>query len=714
MSRSSINRSERLKVPRHRMGGSQVIARLAVNSTAVKLVMMVKLRGKTMRLSKWMVESAVFAGALLASAAGVGQTTPETVQPFLARPVQAADVTAFELQQYLSHRITPLPTPTSVNAWTTQRDNLRKHILEDVAFHGWPDEWVHSAPNFQQVGEPDVRNGYRVTRFRYEVVPGFYAPALLYAPDEITGHVPAILNVIGHEPMGNAAEYEQKRCINFAKHGIIALSLGWTGFGEMHLKGDDHDDAAGLDLVGSNALGFFYLGMRRGLDYLASLPQVDTNRLGMTGLSGGGWQTIVLSSTDNRVAVSTEVAGFGSYAFNIAHPVDTDEIEENATDLNWGSDYTYLVAMRAPRPTFLIHNAEDDCCFRSALVKPDNYERIKPFFALYGKPDALAWYQSSDPGTHNYQLVNRLHAYAFFAEQFHLPAITAEIPSSTEIKSPEELSVGITPNDLTITGLARKLEENIVRPAIPASGDAHNSWVLAQRQKLKDVIRFVPVGVDQAWRMSSTRHLAIQTLSYRFDLSNKLSATGIWLKADDAAEAAPATIILNDKGYEASGEAVSRHVNHGEQVLALDLIFNGFTRPQIPDSTDWETLVATSGDRALGLEVAQLIAVAKWVRTASDSRAQIETDGIRSGVIATVAAAMEPDLFSRITTHHAMKSLGYLLQAPVAFRSAPDLFCLDLYKEFDIDSIVAVAAPTPIQSMDNIEDGPMSAAGTAK
>jgi dienelactone hydrolase len=658
-----------------------------------------------MRLTRRNYLIALAAVLPLAPAVAYSQTTAETLQSLLAQPVQSTDVTAFQLQQYLSHRITPLPSPKSASAWEDQAQTLRKHIVDDVAFHGWPSEWVHSAPKFHQVGTTESRSDYRISKFRYEIVPGFFAPAVLYEPEKVSGHLPAILNVIGHEPMGNAAEYEQKRCINFAKRGIIALSLGWVGFGEMALKGNDHDDAAALDLVGSNALGFFYLGMRRGLDYLATLPQVDTARLGMTGLSGGGWQTITLSATDPRVAVSVEVAGFGSFPFNITHSHDTDEIEENATDLNRGSDYTYLVAMRAPRPTLLIHNAEDDCCFRAALVKPDNYDKVKPFFNLYNKPDALAWYESSDPGTHNYQLVNRLHSYSFFAEHFRLPAITEEIPSSTEVKTPKELAVGIPADNLTIRGLAKKIAATVARPAIPSDGDARGTWVTAQREKLKEVTRYEPVSVEHAWRMSSTKRMAIRTLSYRFDISNGLSATGFWLKANDAAEDAPAVIVLNDKGYEAAAEAVSRHVNHGEQVLALDLIFNGFTRPQTPDPTEWETLTSSSGDRPLGLEVAQLLAVAHWLhRGDAHKQIEIETEGIRSAVIASVAAAIEPGTFSVINSRHAMESLSYLLDAPVAFRSAPDLFCLDLYKYFDIDSIAAIAAPTTIRNTGPIQE----------
>ena len=624
--------------------------------------------------------------------------TSGNVKSVLTQPVQSTEVTAYQLQQYLSHRVPPEPSPNSAADWTAQAEKLRKHILDDIAFHGWPSEWVQSAPNFQQVGATQARSGYRVTKFRYEIVPGFDATALLYEPAKIGGHLPAILNLIGHEPMGEAAEYEQKRCINFAKRGIVALSLGWVGFGELALNGDDHDDAAALDLVGSNALGFFYLGMRRGLDYLATLPQVDATRLGVTGLSGGGWQTIMLSSMDKRVAVAVEVAGFGALSSNITHPIDTDEVEENATDLMQGADYPFFVAMRAPRPTLLIHNAEDDCCFRGALVKPYIYDQVRSFFKLYGQPDDLAFYESSDPGTHNYQLVNRLHAYRFFAEHFHLPGIMDEIPSSTEVETPEELAVGIPADNLSITGLARKLAGDITRPSVPADGDAHSSWISTQRQKLKEVTRYVPVSVVNAWRINNTKRLAMQTLSYRFDLTNGLSATGVWLKANDAGEDAPAIIVLNDKGYEAAGEAVSRHVNHGEQVLALDLIFNGFTRPQTPDPTDWETLTASTGDRPLGLEVAQLIGVAHWLRTNNaQKQIQIETDGIRSAVIAAVAAAIDPGTFSAITSNHAMKSLSYLLDTPVAFRSAPDLFCLDLYKYFDIDSITAIAAPTTIK-----------------
>jgi dienelactone hydrolase len=629
------------------------------------------------------------------------QTTETTLRSLLAQPVEPAAAAALQMEQYLSHRISPLPAPKSASDWTDQEQRLRKHVLDDVAYHGWPSEWVQSAPNFQEAGVIESGNGYRVRKFRYEIVPGFAATALLYEPEKTNGRVPAILNVIGHEPMGNAAEYEQKRCINFAKRGIVALSLGWVGFGELAIKGDDHDDAASLDLVGSNALGFFYLAMRRGLDYLATLPQVDTTRLGVTGLSGGGWQTILLSSMDPRVAVAVEVAGFGALPFNIAHPGDTSEVEEEATDLTQGQDYPFFVAMRAPRPTLLIHNAEDDCCFRAALVKPYIYDQVRPFFKLFGKPDDLGWYESSDPGTHNYQLFNRLQAYRFFQEHFHLPAVPDEIPSSTEVRTPQELAIGVPAGNLTIVGLAKKLAATNARPSVPPDGETRSAGIAPQREKLRQVVRYTPVSVENAWRFSNTKRMTIRTLSYRFDVSNGLSASGVWLRAVGATDDAPVTIVLNDKGYAAAGDVIAAHVNRGEQVLALDLLFTGSARPEAPNPADWELLLATVGDRPLGMEAAQLIGVANWLRANSGGRpVQVETEGIRTAVIAEVAAAIEPAAFSAVTSRHAMTSLSYLLDAPVPYRSAPDLFCLDLYKYFDIDSIVAIAAPTTIKNLE--------------
>ncbi|MGH9438417.1 MAG: hypothetical protein ACRD22_11110, partial [Terriglobia bacterium] len=372
-------------------------------------------------------------------------------------------------------------------------------------------------------------------------------------------------------------------------------------------------------------------------------------------------------------------------------------IEEDPTDFTKGEDYTDLAAMRAPRPTLLIHNAMDNCCFRSMLVKPYIYDAIKPFFRLYGKPDALAWHENLHPGTHNYQLDNRQHAYAFFTRSFNLPISAKEIPSDQEVLSFNELKVGVPANNLTVLGIARKFAAEITRPPIPIGHTAELQWTSASRGQLISVIRYKPVTVENAWRIWNTKGMGVESLSYRFDFNNGLSAAGNWLKGMAVPDPAPATIVLDDDGRKAAGGMVSDRVNRGQQVLALDLIFNGEMRPMKPDPTDYELLVATTGGRPLGLEVAQLIGSAQWFRqTSGNQKIRLETEGIRSQVIALTAAAIEPSLFSEVVTHGGMESLGYLLNAPVPFHNAADLFCLDFYKDFDLDRLVAMARPVKV------------------
>jgi dienelactone hydrolase len=633
------------------------------------------------------------------------QTTmlPSIVEA-LSSPVQPPAVTQFQMEKYLMARIPPLPLPSTPEQWTAEEKRLREHVVNDLAFHGWPREWVESAPRFEEVGIIETGNGYRIRKLRYEIVPGFISTALMYEPEKLTGRVPAVLNLIGHEPDGIVVEYEQKRCINFAKRGIVALNLGWMQFGELSQPGNDHDYAAHLDLVGSNALGLFYLAMRRGLDYLATSPAVDPARIGATGLSGGGWQTVVLGALDPRVAVSVEVAGIGSRESNLIAPQDTYEIEEDAPDIMQGFDYPEFIAMRAPRPTLLEHNVVDSCCFRAPLVKPYIYTQVKPFFQMFGVPDLLAWHENVVPGVHNYQLDNRIQAYRFFTEHFHLPVAENEIFSDGEIRNAQELAVGVPADNLTILGLAKKLAAKITREPIPAPGAERNAWIRSEREKLKSVVRYKPVSLSRASRMANSKGMGFQTLSYRFDFSNGLSATGIWFKQADSPPDEPITIVLNDKGYKASGQAVFDHLTRGREVFALDLLFNGASVPELPDPSDWEVLVDSSGDRSLGLEVAQLLALTEWVRSTTGSgRVQVESDGIRNQTVALIAAAVESDAFSDVVNKNAMKSFAYLIDKPVPLRSAPELFCLDLYRDFDIDSISALAPSVKITQVNLLE-----------
>jgi hypothetical protein len=459
--------------------------------------------------------------------------------------------------------------------------------------------------------------------------------------------------------------------------------------------------------VGLNGQGLFYLAMRRGLDYLAAQSHVDASRLAVTGLSGGGWQTIVLSSLDSRVKVSIPVAGYGTLLERIArqqfNPDEPGDLEQEPTDFLDGQDYSTFTAMRAPRPTLLIHNAEDTCCYRAPLVRPYIFEPVRPFFALYGAADAFRFYENIDISEHNYGLSNREQAYRFLTEFLGLPAVANEIPAGDNLKDYDALAVGLPKDNLTTIDLARKMAKAITHAPVSSSGEA-------ERERLKSILRYQPVTVRQSWLEDNSHHSGLQSLSWRFEFSNGLSATGVRIRQTSTPDNAPMTIVLNDDGKEAAAKAswgrlpeIGARLDRGEQVLVLDLVFTGDAAPDVP-AWSIANMLRASGTRPLGLEAAQLDALTTWAHSQWPySSVRVEATGKRSQVEALVTGALHPGIYQEIVTRHGMLSLSYLFAAPVDYRDAPELFCLDLYKYFDLDQFEQMAKPTVVKQAEVLE-----------
>jgi hypothetical protein len=350
--------------------------------------------------------------------------------------------------------------------------------------------------------------------------------------------------------------------------------------------------------------------------------------------------------------------------------------------------------MMAPRPTLLTYNAEDDCCFRAAMVKPLVYDAILPFFALYGQENSFKWHENRDPGTHNYQLDNRLAAYDFFGREFKLPTIKEDPDVAYEIKSYQDLVVGLPSDNLTIVGLARKLADQVRRDPLPSDQSARE----AERVRLRQVVRYGPAKIDRVWTTGITKHQGVETKSHLFTINDGLSSNAVWLKAIGIPDTAPVTIILDDEGKRAAAVQVADRLNRGDQVLAIDLPFTGDAWEQ---AVTWayEQMIYTTGGRPLGLEVSHLIGLANWLKQrAGVGKVRLETSGMRNHVVALIAAAIEPSLFSEIVVRHGIPSLRYLIDKPVKFQVAADLFCLDLYKVTDLDRLAVLAQPAVVKA----------------
>src|SRR5262245_31201712 len=312
-----------------------------------------------------------------------------------------------DVQDHIESKLPKLPTFVSPEAWRKYADKLRVEVREKVMLRGEAAKWA-KMPVKPEYAETITAEGCTVQKLRYEVVPGMWIPALLYTPKDRADKMPVMLAVNGHDRVGKAVDYKQIRCLNLARRGMIVLNLEWFGMGQLNQPGNNHGALNQIDLCGSSGLAPFYLSMSKGLDILLSRPGADPARVAVSGLSGGGWQTITISSLDTRVTLANPVAGYSGFKVKIRdHLMDLGDSEQTPCDLGTLADYTHLTCFRAPHPTLLTYNAKDRCCFTAGHALPPLLEAAGPVFKLLGKPENLRSHINHDPGDHNYGKDNR-------------------------------------------------------------------------------------------------------------------------------------------------------------------------------------------------------------------------------------------------------------------------------------------------------------------
>lgn len=168
------------------------------------------------------------------------------------------------------------------------------------------------------------------------------------------------------------------------------------------------------------------------------------------------------------------------------------------------------------------------------------------------------------------------------------------------------------------------------------------------------------------------------------------------------------TVIVNDGGREAADKEmwnkypeVGDAVERGNQVLVLSLLFTGDANPSGGDAPRFAYMMNAVGAPPLGLEAAQLIGITQWARQHwHPSGLTLESSGYRMQVVSLVAGALEPKLFEKIGIHQGMRSLSYILDEAISSSRVPDMFCRDLYKDFDLDMLKAMAEPAAVSESD--------------
>lgn len=590
-----------------------------------------------------------------------------------------------ELLAFLDSQLPRLGTPPARSPWLGQAARTRQQLLE-LFFRGHDPGLLSAPPRIEWRGQIETGQGYRIRKLRYEGYPGMWVPALLYEPTRLRGRVPAVLNPNGHHPGGKAMDYKQARCLNLAKRGMLALSTEFIGMGELRADAD-HNRIGLLDLCGVAGIGVFYLLMKRGLDVLLAHPHTDPERVAMTGLSGGGWQTALLSALDERVRAIAPVAGYTPVWQRTGCIEDIGDLEQVPADLCTVADFDTLTALFAPRPTLLTYNRFDDCCFQTRRARKSVYEPAKPYFALLGAAGNLSFHDNVDPGTHNYEADNRSQFYQFLNRHFGLETPAQDLPWKGELRSEAELSTGLPAANATLLSLAQQALAQVRaararRRPLPAA---------RARKRLRELLclpAFARVVLQQSRPARPSGGVQIR--------QHLLSLDGTWtLPVTELipAGARGAELVLADGGRRSAAHWANLAIAAGHRVLVADIFGTG----EMACSWQHHMLISTAGQRSLGIQVAQVLALLAWAgRHCRQPALHLRAAGQQLPVVALLAAALEPARVKSLTTASLMDSLGRLIDWPVAYASAAPLFCFGLLREFDLPDLVELCAPVPL------------------
>ncbi len=547
---------------------------------------------------------------------------------------------------------------------------LRREALAKVYLKGLPQAWLKARPKIEwgETIRPD--SSFCIRKLRYEIAPGYWIPALLYEPSKLAARVPVALNPNGHHSGGKAADYKQIRCANIARRGALALNMEFIGMGELQADGP-HSRLASLNLVGMAGVGIFYLALQKGLDVLLAHPRADAGRVAVTGLSGGGWQTIVISALDPRVKMCVPVAGYTSLRARVNAPADVGDLEQNPPDMGVVLDYQDLTAMLAPRPTLQILNEDDDCCFATARVKPVIVDAIRPVFAAFGAASNLDSHSNFDPGTHNYDADNRAQFYRFLNKHFNLPAPDGDIHEPGDVLPETRLSVGLPATQTTMPLLAAKRAHELEQQRkMPRTASEKKQL----RARLAETLR-LPRFTAKAEQLCRNGNASV----WRVQLGPWSVPVSLWQPAG----AGETVLALADGGRTVFGGSATAK----ENCVAADVF--GFGENLTPNSL--HMLLESAGERVLGIQTAQVLACADWAaKQTKVERVKVRACGRVMPVVTLLAAALEPRKFSVLDTDLWLSSLRLLLNTHIPYECIMPLYCFGLLETADLPQIKAL------------------------
>lgn len=456
--------------------------------------------------------------------------------------------------------------------WTNQRAKAREQMLEMLGLWPLPEKTELKAT----VTGREEHAEFHVEKLHYQSMPGLYATGNVYVPKNLAGKAPAILYVCGHGNVKeNGISYGAKTNYQhhggwFARHGYICLTIDTIQLGELEGL---HHGTYREGMWWWNARGYTPGGVEawnsmRALDYLQSRPDVDGEKLGMTGRSGGGGYTWFTAAVDERVKVAVPVAGLTDLHNHVIDGTVAGHCDCMFMVNTHRWDYAKVAALIAPRP-LLFSNSDKDRIFPlDGVVRA--HREVAKIYELYKASDKLGLLITEGPHKDTQEL--QVPAFRWF-NRWLKGDESPVVKAAEKFFAPKQLKVfpvGELPKEQRTT----KIHESFVPMAAPKI-PAHAADWQQQRAAWMQALREKSFG---GWP-AEAEPLRIESVPHRHGDIREFTSQGpfrlpLAVKSPAAAHASVKRVYLcvvdGEKSIEAAIDASRKNeIERGEAALVM-------------------------------------------------------------------------------------------------------------------------------------------------
>lgn len=582
------------------------------------------------------------------------------------------------------------------------------------------------------------RNGYRIEKLIFESMPQIYVTANLYVPTTGKPPFPAILAPIGHTANGKAALRYQYTYQNLARKGYVVLT--WDPFGQgeriqypqpgtnhtrFHAISMEHTMAGRPMVLFGNTFALYLAwdGIR-GLDYLLTRAEVDPQRIGCTGQSGGGTMTMFLGALEPRIHAAVAIEG--NFA-NVAGPFydPPGSISDAETDivgsLPLRMDRGDLLAAFAPKPLLVCYTKNDEGETygpRNTEAVIENYDELTRIYGILGANEKVGLFAGDLP--HGMDFFSRRAIYGWFNRWFDKMEAGVE---EAEYDAAPDSALNATSTGQVATSLRGRtvvqLNSDRAKSLLPAShfanGTDPSNATEKVRIQLASLLTLPPEKTPLRGQvLSSNIRKRDRIEEIQFESEPGVRIVGWFVAPQHGAEKHPCVLYISD-GYadEAVGEPspFENVLRQGHAVCAIALRGTGLSTPRPPrggpvfyqqmdlgERFAWANLVL--GNPVISQRVWDIVRTVDFLSSHPDVDAsQIRMIGQEEAALAALMAAVIDTRLRSVLLSRMVVSYMSVVQS-TDYSLPLDWFVPGILRHFDVPDLSAAVYPRPAWIVD--------------